>query len=296
MQPVHNKIQKMATFSRIQKYALVGFGAFSGIALYYLNYSQSSPPIVHNSWTTAYEPPEHSKWDLNWDHREPEALFKPLKNATHSPEAENKINEQIEKYKAKFTRHIFLIRHGQYNLEGKTDQERALTELGKKQAAYTGQRLKELDLPITEIVRSTMTRAQETGSIIIKTLNLSGVPVFDCPLIEEGAPIPPEPGVGHWKPEKYFYQDGARIEAAFRKYFYRAPASQEKDTYTVLVCHANVIRYFVCRALQFPPEAWLRLSLNHASITWISITPNGHVILRQLGDSGHMPVDSISRR
>lgn len=63
--------------------------------------------------------------------REPEALFKPLKNSTHSPEAENKINEQIEKYKAKFTRHIFLIRHGQYNLEGKTDQERALTELGK---------------------------------------------------------------------------------------------------------------------------------------------------------------------
>ena len=30
-------------------------------------------------------------------------------------------------------------------------------------------------------------------------------------------------------------------------------------------------RYFVCRALQFPPEAWLRISLKHASITWITI-------------------------
>jgi len=44
-----------------------------------------------------------------------------------------------------------------------------------------------------------------------------------------------------------FYQDGARIEAAFRKYFYRADRSQEKDSYEILVCHANVIRYFVCR-------------------------------------------------
>ena len=36
----------------------------------------------------------------------------------------------------------------------------------------------------------------------------------------------------------------------------------------------NVCRYFVCRALQFPPEAWLRISLKHASITWITIRSN----------------------
>ena len=35
-----------------------------------------------------------------------------------------------------------------------------------------------------------------------------------------------------------------------------------------------VYRYFVCRALQFPPEAWLRISLKHASITWITIRLN----------------------
>ena len=44
-----------------------------------------------------------------------------------------------------------------------------------------------------------------------------------------------------------FYTDGARIEAAFGQYFYRANASQEKDSYELLVCHGNVIRYFVCR-------------------------------------------------
>lgn len=44
-----------------------------------------------------------------------------------------------------------------------------------------------------------------------------------------------------------FFQDGARIEAGFRKYFHRANAKQQNDSYTLIVCHANVIRYFVCR-------------------------------------------------
>ena len=35
-----------------------------------------------------------------------------------------------------------------------------------------------------------------------------------------------------------------------RKYFKRADVSQKKDSYEVIVCHANVIRYFVCRAIQ----------------------------------------------
>lgn len=41
--------------------------------------------------------------------------------------------------------------------------------------------------------------------------------------------------------------DGARIDAAFAKYFYRPDAAQEKDSYTIIVSHANVIRYLVCR-------------------------------------------------
>ena len=44
-----------------------------------------------------------------------------------------------------------------------------------------------------------------------------------------------------------FYQEGARIEAAFRKYFYRADPEQKGDTTDIIICHANVIRYFVCR-------------------------------------------------
>jgi hypothetical protein len=72
---------------------------------------------------------------------------------------------------------------------------------GRKQAKLTGQRLQELGLPYTKLVRSTMRRANETAQIILTSL--PNIPVSDCCLLEEGAPIPPEPPVGSWKPEPY---------------------------------------------------------------------------------------------
>lgn len=44
-----------------------------------------------------------------------------------------------------------------------------------------------------------------------------------------------------------YHEDGARIEAAFRHYIHRADPKQKEDSYEIIVCHANVIRYFVCR-------------------------------------------------
>jgi len=282
-------IYAMATFTKFQRVVL-GVGAVGG-TLWYLNIFDPDRKIARASWTTGYTPSPHAKWDDNWDHRSPKALIPKIKKIS-SCKSENEVNEAIESVIPVATRHIILIRHGQYNIQGNIDDQRYLTKLGRTQAEWTGKRLKELGLPYTTIIKSTMTRAQETGSII--NASLSNVPVQDCHLIREGAPVPPEPPIGRWRPAEHFYQDGARIEAGFREYFHRADPSQEKDSYTILVCHANVIRYFVCRALQFPPEAWLRLSLNHGSITWLSITPSGRVVLRALGDSGHMPVDSIT--
>lgn len=250
------------------------------------------------------------KWDVNWDKREPEFLVKPLKGHFGQPVPDSKdehsYNEQLDRLRAKVTRHLILVRHGQYNLSGKTDNERFLTELGREQARLTGLRLKELALPYTRLVQSTMTRATETASIISKQLPTS-LEVTSCDFLREGAPIKPDPPVGSWRPEskvgeleratatadgaalQQFFQDGARIEAAFRRYFHRADPQQDKDSYEILVCHANVIRYFICRALQFPPEAWLRFSLHNCSLTWIAIRPSGRVTVYTVGDIGHVP-------
>lgn len=49
-----------------------------------------------------------------------------------------------------------------------------------------------------------MTRAQETGKLILKQLeNVDKLKIENDSLIEEGAPIPPEPRVGHWRPHSH---------------------------------------------------------------------------------------------
>lgn len=277
----------MTVISRFRKFVSLGLSACGGVLVVYYTTNQNEKRNVHASWTTNYTP--SCKWDSNWDRREPASLVKPAKGGTD----DNRYNNEIEQMKPKAVRHIFLIRHGQYNMSGKTDKERTLTKLGQEQAMLTGKRLQELGFEYTQLITSTMTRANETGAFIHNYL--PHIPVSKCLLLEEGSPVPPEPPVGNWKPETYqFFQDGPRIEAAFRKYFHRADNIQKTDSYDIIVCHANVIRYFVCRALQFPSEAWLRMSLHHASITWISIMPSGRVTLRTYSDSGHMPSSFIT--
>ena len=55
-----------------------------------------------------------------------------------------------------------------------------------------------------------------------------------------------------------------------------------------------MIHYFICRALQLPPEAWLRFSLKHASITWVTIRPSGRVSVRGIGEAGHFSPEKLT--
>ena len=127
-------------------------------------------------------------WDSNWDYR------------AHETSSD-------EKPVPKASRHLILIRHGQYDYSGPTDLEHKLTELGRQQADLTGQRLKELELvagaKYTVLHQSTMTRSMETAAIIKN--HLPHVPVKTDPLLCEGAPCWPDPPVHLW-PNSYYNQ------------------------------------------------------------------------------------------
>ncbi|XP_017054716.1 serine/threonine-protein phosphatase Pgam5, mitochondrial isoform X1 [Drosophila ficusphila] len=271
-------------------------GTGAGLAAFYLQRLRDPQTAVQNSWTHSDKPVDPwALWDSNWDCRDPKALVRPLRNS--QPEEENRYNADLEKSKAKKPRHIILVRHGEYLDAGDSDETHHLTERGRKQAEFTGKRLCELGIKWDKVVASTMVRAQETSDIILKEIDYDKEKVVNCGFIREGAPIPPQPPVGHWKPEaSQFLRDGSRIEAAFRRYFHRAYPDQEKESYTLIVGHGNVIRYFVCRALQFPAEGWLRININHASITWLTISPSGNVSIKYLGDSGFMPAPLLTNR
>ncbi|XP_023668064.1 serine/threonine-protein phosphatase PGAM5, mitochondrial [Paramormyrops kingsleyae] len=247
-------------------------------------------PVLRAAQPVPAWAPASSGWDDNWDKRDLGSQITSKKTENNSEET----STEVDSGKPKATRHIFLIRHSQYNLNGSEDKDRVLTPLGREQAELTGQRLATLGLKYNILIHSSMARATETAHIISKYL--PGVELVSCDLLREGAPIEPVPAISHWKPDAaQYHEDGARIEAAFRRYIHRADAKQKEDSYEIIVCHANVIRYFVCRALQFPPEGWLRMGLNNGSITWLTVRPNGRVALRALGDSGFMPPDKVTR-
>ncbi|GIX72776.1 hypothetical protein CDAR_72241 [Caerostris darwini] len=264
-------------------YAVAG----SGVVLGLFNYFQSDKKTAKMAWTTNFQP--SVKWDHNWDNRDYSSVVKP----TTDENDQNKINEKKSKEIPTARRHIFLIRHGQYDIAARNDSDRRLTAIGKKQADLVGQRLKDLKFNYSKIIRSTMTRAKETSDHIHNYF--PNLPVDNCDLLREGFPIQPEPPSKGWSfPDEQYIKDGSRIEAAFRKYFHRADVNQTSDSYEIIVCHANVIRYFICRLLQFPPEAWLRFQLHHCSMTWVVIVPSGRVGVYAIGDSGFLPEELLT--
>jgi len=248
------------------------------------------------------------QWDANWDFRAPpnkgedakDAAVAPTPLAAADPLASattvSAAGALDRSKKATATRHIVMVRHGQYQDKESDHAKRVLTDLGRRQLALTGDRLAKLFPEITAVYSSDMPRAVESAAIVCgrltELLHKDFVAVVD-PMLKEGAPVPPSPSSSLYTPDVYF-RDGARIEAAFRQHFYRASPSQEKDSVDVLVCHGNVIRYFTMRALQLPTSAWLRTSLPHGSITWISIRPSGNVSLRYFGNDGFIPADQVS--
>jgi len=248
-----------------------------------------------------------TKWDSNWDRRDPSSMVKPLKEGATDDEKAAREAKLIEN-KPKASRILVLVRHGQYNLEGTQDSERYLTDLGRKQAEVTGKRLVDLyshflqktdengNLKTSNIklTKSTMARATETANIILKQMPVE-IENTTCDLIREGAPCVPEPPLESWLPAPSdFFQEGARIEAGFRRHFHRADPAQEETSVDILVCHGNVIRYCVCRALQLDPQAWLRMAVHNGSITVLVIKPSGRVSLLELGGAGHFESNMLT--
>ncbi len=87
---------------------------------------------------------------------------------------------------------LYLIRHGiaQEATNEIKDEERSLTEYGRKRAQKVFQRLKNLDLKFDLIVTSPLVRAQETAEILIST-GLSSQ-------LEQCSDLAPSGNILHW--------------------------------------------------------------------------------------------------
>lgn len=185
------------------------------------------------------------------------------------------------------TRTIYLVRHGFYDWDNDDDPDvgKALVTLGREQAGMIAARLDALPIDFTSLQASAMTRARQTGAIIaphFPNLELQILrDIRECTMTTRRQDIMDrlEPGEAAECEE--------RLEQAWQRLF--VPATAASDEHDIVVCHGNVIRWFVTKALGVDQTAWLGMSVANCSLTTIQVRADGSFKILGVGDSGHIP-------
>ncbi|HET7080885.1 MAG TPA: histidine phosphatase family protein [Chloroflexia bacterium] len=212
-------------------------------------------------------------------------------------------------------RTIILVRHGQTDQSAPPADKlgNGLTAQGIQQAELTGRRL--AGLPVAAIRHSTARRAQQTAEVI--AAQFPGVPVQGDPVLLECIPAYP-PAFVEWysgvagalpagdtvPPAMRFWLDlwpsgtpwpvmaaeVAQAAAAYERYF-APPPDGAGDAHEIIVCHGNIIRYFMLRVLQAPPDLWIHADIYNCGICEIVVRGERGTQLLSFNDSGHLPAE-----
>lgn len=187
----------------------------------------------------------------------------------------------------KGTRTIYLIRHGEYDQTDTSDSDvgKKLTPLGIAQARLLSARLKAMPFEFTLLMSSTMTRARETGMVINE--DFPKLKLQQSTLIRECTPPTWRKDVVADETESDLNMCVKNIEQAFKEYFIPSPDARDRND--IIVCHGNVIRYFVTKVLKVDNLSWLQMSIGNCSLTIIRIFPDGSMKLAAYSDMGHIP-------
>jgi serine/threonine-protein phosphatase PGAM5 len=176
------------------------------------------------------------------------------------------------------TRTLVLLRHGQYEAEGVG----SLTSLGRDQARASARYLK--TLPIDAVWASTLVRARETAEIVAGAL---GKTYRTTRILREGLYSKVE---GYPVPASERQEDRERADRAFAQFFRKS----RRDRTELIVCHGNLIRYLVCRALRAPVPTWLRMTTSHCGLTRILVRGTGAVRVVSYNETSHLPPDLVT--
>lgn len=188
-------------------------------------------------------------------------------------------------------RTIYLVKHGHYVSDPSIDEKKGpgISPIGSAQANLAGARIAALPTKFDAFYVSPMQRARDTAAIIGRNIPERKFKVIDD-LAECTPPTRDKKIMAEEKPE-----DLAACTAAMNRLFadYFKPANGNART-ELFVCHGNVIRSLVVRSLGVDPDAWLAMSVGHASITKIRIEADGRFKVVAVGDVGHFPPNLLT--
>ncbi|MBI5169177.1 MAG: histidine phosphatase family protein [Candidatus Eisenbacteria bacterium] len=182
--------------------------------------------------------------------------------------------------------YVYLIRHGIYDRDDKVDDRvgNGLNALGREQAGYIAERLAATPVKFRSLVSSTLLRAMQTADVMSGPMHMS---VARDSLLSECTMTSSRADLMAGSTAQEFAECDAQVDAVWNKYFGATPGA---DTYDVLVCHGNVIRYLVSRAVGLDTREWARFDIGNCSLTVIQVLPNGGTRLAIYGDVGHIPL------
>lgn len=163
--------------------------------------------------------------------------------------------------------------------------------MGIEQAELVGLRLK--SFPVKAIYSGTLKRAVETATIIGKFH--ADVKIQLSSDLCECIPFIPDSAKRRWPmlaqvPLEIIESDRIQADSAFKRHFTISGVTAE---HAIIVCHGNMIRYFVCRTLGLPDGMWLNLEIANCALTEICIEP-GRMSLVSYNDVGHLPDDLVT--
>lgn len=180
---------------------------------------------------------------------------------------------------------IVLARHGHYQLDPKADPKLGpgLSPLGIAQAHLLGARLAgEADFDAVRV--SPLQRAQDTARVAMESFEAPAMTTLAD--LSECTPPTHKPSDTADNTPESLKVCKEQLDRLFATQFKPANGPPRRE---LLVCHGNVIRYLVGKALGLDPKSWLAMSFGHTSLSTIRIDADGSMRLLGAGDLGHVP-------
>ena len=183
---------------------------------------------------------------------------------------------------------VYLVRHGIYDRDTSATDDRVsngLNSLGHEQARLAGARLASLGVKFDRLISSELLRAKQTADdmgVLLKMTPTRDALLNECTSTSVNAAI-----MASEKPADLAACDSVRA-VAWQRYFVPSP---DRDTYDVLVCHGNVIRWTLMRAVGGDTKHWSDHDAGNCSLSIIAVRPDGSIRLVMYSDVGHIPVE-----
>jgi serine/threonine-protein phosphatase PGAM5 len=177
-------------------------------------------------------------------------------------------------------RYLYLIRNGHYAREDEGDG--SLTEFGKRQVQLTTQALQ--GFPFRAIHYSPHQQVRETALAFAQAFQISD---YETELLRQYNEQLKFGTLSRSMLMTAHTVQQQQLDAAVLQFI--TPPDSDQDWQEIIVCHANIIRDLICKALGVNPSTWAHMLINHCGISCLSVDEQATVELLSYNDVNHLP-------